>query len=75
MNKIIIDIPTFLRLLELAREEVEEDAELHFIADIVSKISEEKTVTMQDYEKIYNYSIETKKEQELERIRELSGLQ
>lgn len=75
MNKITIDIPTFLRLLELAREEVEEDAELHFIADIVSKLSDEKTVTMQDYEKIYNYSIEKSKEQELERIRELSGLQ
>lgn len=75
MNKIIIDIPTFLRLLELAREEVEEDAELHFIADIAAKISDEKTVTMQDYEKIYDYSIVQNKEKELERIRELSGLQ
>lgn len=75
MNKIVIDIPTFLRLLELAREEVEEDAELHFIADIVAKISDEKTVTMQDYENIYNYSIEQNKEEKLKRIRELSGLQ
>lgn len=75
MNKIVIDIPTFLRLLELAREEVKDDAELHFIADIVSKISNKKMVTMQDYEEIYDYSIQKSKEKDLERIKKLSGLQ
>ena len=47
-----IDVPTFLRLLELAREDVKDDANLHFIAQSVTEISKEKTVTMDDYENI-----------------------
>jgi hypothetical protein len=47
-----IDVPTFLRLLELSREEVKDDANLHFIAQKVTEISKEKTVTMDDYQDI-----------------------
>lgn len=75
MDNISIDISTFLRLLELAKEEVKDDKELHFIADIVSQISNEKQVTMDDYDKIYEYSIQKSKEEDLDRIKKLSGLQ
>lgn len=75
MDRINIDISTFLRLLELAKEEVKDDEELHFIAEIVSEISNDRQVTMSDYEEIYNYSIQKSKEQNLDRIKKLSGLQ
>lgn len=75
MDNINIDISTFLRLLELAKEEVKDDKELHFIADIVSQISNSHQVTMKDYEKIYDYSIKKSKIDELQRIKTLSGLQ
>lgn len=75
MDNINIDISTFLRLLELAKEEVQDDKELHFIADIVSQISNKRQVTMDDYDEIYNFSIQKSKENNLERIKKLSGLQ
>jgi hypothetical protein len=70
-----IDVPTFLRLLELSREDVKNDADLHFIAEIVSKISKSKTVTMDDYEEILNHSVNKNKEEHLNKIKKLSGLQ
>jgi hypothetical protein len=75
IDVIKIDVPTFLRLLELSREEVKDDADLHFIAEIVSKISKNKTVTMDDYDEILNASVNKDKENHLNKIRKLSGLQ
>jgi hypothetical protein len=75
IDKIVIDVPTFLRLLELAREEVKEDAELHYIAEIATKISKMHPITMKDYKEIYDGSINKSKENDLERIKQLSGLQ
>lgn len=70
-----IDVPTFLRLLELSREEVKDDAQLHYITEIVTKLSKDKHVTMDDYEEILNFSSTTAKEDHLNKIKKLSGLQ
>lgn len=50
-----LDVPTFLRLLELAREDVKNDADLHDVAEIVTKMSKEGPVTMQNYDDIVNF--------------------
>lgn len=52
IDVIRIDVPAFLRLLELAKEDVKDDANLHFITQSVTEISKEKVVTMDDYEDI-----------------------
>lgn len=83
MDIIKIDVPLFIRLLELAREEVKQDADLHDIAEAVIKISQEDVATMDDYDNIVSFmksqgnpSEKNQAEEidELERIRQLGGL-
>ena len=53
IDVIHIDIPLFIRLLELAREDVKQDADLHDIAEVVIKLSTEGNVaSMADYDRI-----------------------
>lgn len=52
MDIIKLDVPTFLRLLELAREDVKDDADLHDVAEIVARMSQDRPVTMADYDDI-----------------------
>jgi hypothetical protein len=70
-----LDVPLFIRLLELAREDVQEDADLHDVAEAVIKLSQEGVATMADYDSIVAFM----KQQggnnaELDRIRKLGGL-
>jgi hypothetical protein len=70
-----LDVPLFIRLLELAREDVKQDADLHDVAEAVIKLSQEGVVTMADYDSIVAFM----KQQgggnaELDRIRKLGGL-
>lgn len=79
MDIIKLDVPLFIRLLELAREDVKQDADLHDIAEIVIKLSQPGPVTMEDYDKIVafmNKQGEPAAEQnpELDRIKQLGGL-
>lgn len=74
MDIIKVDVPTFLRLLELAREDVKQDADLHDIAEIVTKISDDHVVTMADYEDIVAFMKSQGKEDEVSTIRRLSGM-
>ena len=50
-----LDVPLFIRLLELAREDVKQDADLHDIAEIVIKMSQEGPVTMANYDAIVGF--------------------
>jgi hypothetical protein len=52
IDLITLDVPTFIRMLEWAREDVKTDAELHVAA--TNAISMRKTLTMADYKKIIN---------------------
>jgi hypothetical protein len=69
-----VDVPTFIRFLELAREEVKDDAALHIIAEKIVEISKEKVVTMKDYEEIISDIDYKNKENQLSEIRRLSGI-
>lgn len=55
MDVIKINVPTFLRLLELVREDVKNDPDLHDITEIVTHLSQEDVITMKDYDSIVSY--------------------
>ena len=55
MDIVILVVPLFIRLLELAREDVKQDAVLHDLAEAVIKISQEGVATMADYDKIVGF--------------------
>ena len=74
MDTIKINVPAFIRLIELAREEVKNDADLHDMAEIVTKISQkEGLVTMDHYNTIVKYMKTQGTEDELDQIRKLGG--
>jgi hypothetical protein len=52
-DKVIFDIPLFIRLLEYAREDAQADVDLHFMADNAIRLSTEgETLTMDHYDQI-----------------------
>lgn len=71
-----LDVPLFIRLLELAREDVKQDADLHDIAEAVIKLSQEGVATMADYDAIVKFMRKQgdTATEELDRIRQLGGL-
>ena len=50
-----LDVPLFIRPLELAREDVRQDADLHDVAEAVIKLSQQGPVTMADYDNIVGF--------------------
>jgi len=52
-DKVTLDIPLFIRLLEYAREDAKEDVDLHYLADNAIRLSAEgETLTMDFYNQI-----------------------
>jgi len=74
MDIIKLDVPTFIRLLELAREDIKQDADLHDIGEIVTKLSKKGVVTMDDYNEIVAFMKKQGSEDELAAIRRLGGV-
>ena len=85
MDIVKLDVPTFIRLLELSREDIKQDADIHDLAQKVIEISKERPVTMADYDDIVGFMKsqgEPAQEEpvkdsidELDRIKQLGGLQ
>ncbi len=78
-----MDVPLFIRLLELSREEIKGDADIHDLAQRVIELSKEGPIDMSSYDELVGFmkqqgepSTEQPTEQvdELERIRQLGGL-
>jgi hypothetical protein len=52
-DKITLDVPLFIRLLEYAREDAKTDMDLHDVAEKAIELSSTgNTLTMTDYDKI-----------------------
>ena len=52
-DKITVDVPLFIRLLEYAREDAKTDMDLHNVAEHAIALSETgKTLTMTQYDEI-----------------------
>ncbi len=57
-DKIVMDVPLFIRLLEYAREDAKTDMDLHNVAEkAISLSTEDKVLTMSDYNSIVGGSI------------------
>jgi hypothetical protein len=69
-----INVPTFLRLLELVREDIKDDIPLHYLTEIVTKISQTGVVTMDHYDDIRKYTLQDQSNDELDDIKRLGGL-
>lgn len=50
-----LDVPLFIRLLELSREEIKQDADIHDLAQAVIAMSSRGPVTMADYDKLVSF--------------------
>lgn len=69
-----LDVPVFLRLLELAREDVKDDKDLHDMAQRIIAINQDRVVTMADYDEIVDFMNKQGSDEELDRIKRLGGL-
>jgi hypothetical protein len=75
-NDIIkINVPTFLRLLEMVREDIKDDVPLHYLTEIVTQISQTGIVTMDHYDQIREYTLQDQSNDELDDIKRLGGIQ
>jgi hypothetical protein len=68
IDTVTLDIPLLTRILELAREDVKSDADLHILLTKIIEIKNKGVLTMQDYDAILQ------KPDQLESIRKLAGL-
>ena len=78
-----MNVPLFLRLLELVREEVKDDVPLHTLTEIAVRLSNDHVMSMDDYENILAYmsrdgenfgSDDDEADEELENIKRLGGI-
>ena len=68
-DKIILDIPLFIRLLEYAKEDAKTDVDLHTATENALALSETgKTLTMDDYDTI------VKQDELQERMQYIAGI-
>ena len=76
MDIVQLDVPLFIRLLELAREDIKQDADIHDVAEAVIKLSQEDVATMADYDQIVAFMQKQgdPATEELDRIKQLGGL-
>ena len=72
-DKITVDVPLFIRLLEYAREDAKTDVDLHNVAEKAVMLSENgATLTMANYNAIVNSTAE--EIQEMKKMQYLAGI-
>jgi hypothetical protein len=70
-DKVTIDIPLFIRLLEYAREDAKTDMDLHNVAENAIALSETgKTLTMAQYDEI----VKNPQQELQERLKKLANI-
>ena len=77
MDIVQLDVPLFIRLLELAREDIKGDADIHDLAQRAIELSKNGPIDMAQYDDLVSFM---KKQgdpgdKELEDIKRLSGAQ
>lgn len=76
-DHIMLDIPLFIRILELAREDIKSDPELHKMVERVISLKNNGVLTMDDYDTIAGTPLEPQHNNmhsDLESIKKLAGL-
>jgi len=70
-DKITVDVPLFIRLLEYAREDAKTDMDLHNVAENIVALSETgKTLTMAQYDEI----VKNPQQELQERLKKLANI-
>jgi hypothetical protein len=70
-DKITVDVPLFIRLLEYAREDAKTDMDLHNVAENAIALSETgKTLTMAKYDEI----VKNPQQELQERLKKLANI-
>jgi len=69
-----INVPAFLRVIELVREDIKDDVPLHYLTEILTRLSQDSVVTMDDYENIKQYTFKDSNKDELDHIKRLGGI-
>ena len=74
-DKITLDVPLFIRLLEYAREDAKTDMDLHNVAEKAIAASETgKTLTMADYDGLVANDSQDQEMNEIKRMIELANI-
>ena len=74
-DKVTVDIPLFIRLLEYAREDAKTDMDLHNVAEHAIALSETgRTLTMNDYDALVAGNSEDQQMDEVKRMIELANI-
>jgi len=73
MDIVKLDVPLFIRLLELAREDIKQDADIHDLAQAVIERSKAGVVNMADYDDLVKF-MKQQGDNEIDRIRKLGGV-
>ena len=74
-DKVTLDIPLFIRLLEYAREDAKTDMDLHNVAEKAIAASETgKTLTMADYDSLVANDSENQEMNEIKRMIKLANI-
>jgi len=74
-DKVTLDIPLFIRLLEYAREDAKTDMDLHNVAEKAISASETgKTLTMADYDGLVANDSQDQEMNEIKRMIELANI-
>lgn len=55
MDIVQLDVPLFIRLLELSREDIKQDADIHDLAQAVIAMSKNGPVTMANYDQLVQF--------------------
>lgn len=72
IDKVTLDIPLFIRLLEYAKEDAKTDMDLHKVTENITQLSKEgNIITMNDYDKIV--TVEEKLD-EVNRMKKLANI-
>jgi hypothetical protein len=73
MDIVKLDVPLFIRLLELAREDIKADADIHDLAQRVIELSKNGPVDMASYDDLVGF-MKSQGDDEIDRIRKLGGV-
>lgn len=78
-DTVTLDIPLLVRMLELAREDIKDDATLHHVVERMLDLKNKGTLTMDHYDFIAGKvddkaEVSASRAPELEDIRKLAGL-
>lgn len=70
-DTVSFDVPLLIRILELAREDLKSDVDLHNVVERILSLKDKGTLTMADYNDI---AVKKEVDAELESILKLAGI-